>query len=400
MMRFHTNKLAVVMAATLVVMAASIGADALAGGGSNYDHELLVYAIEDYGNLTDYCTSTSGDWKPDIYASEEKNPYDYFWSEMYTNCSTTACAHTSSVRRYNSAVTVNNMVGSWRTGDMVFFYGHNAMIEPQWSHPGFGWWQPDYIGDIVVGWCQEEDDWLGWGTDDAPYYYHYGTIDDASLSNAGAVFYAYNPLTSVLPGFDFIDGTTWYYENTKNGSASSWNVPLSGGELEWIVADGCQAVTTAKAQNGTWTSSDPIVSNSLGVNAWSKSWGLLHMVLGHYYTSNVSCVPTLGHSTTNVYDFASMLKGGDEIKAAYFDLHGSESYYNGTACNSTSSPGKYQPSAIARSSTSCCTWNGFMFVCPTGGCSNSYMNAETWTGTPMADISSSYYYATAWRVAE
>lgn len=369
--------------------------------GTNTLHELQVYSIKDYGNLNDYCTSESNlDWKPDIGAAQgltpERDPYLEFWAEMYTNCTGSTCAYTSSVRRENSAVTVNSMINDgvddWEDADMVFFYGHNATIKPQWSGPGFTRWQPEYIGDLLMGWCRYTGDWINWGTSSDPYYYHWinYTQTDASLSNPYIIFYAYNKLTSVLPGLDYSSTGSWYTENTQDGSDPEAHSGKLDGDTEWIIAHGCQAVTTAKAQYGDWgPTPDSIVSCSLGVNGWKKTWDNLHMVLGHYNTTTVPCEPDLGNSGAD--DFASMLKAGDVIKDAYFDIH---------TCNDTNYPGKYQPSAISVSSTSCCYYDDFwkIIVCPGGGCDGDYMHEETWNWV-MSDITGTYY-TTSWRVAE
>jgi len=307
------------------------------------------------------------------------------------------------MRRQESAVTVNSMINDgvddWEDADMVFFYGHNAMIKPQWSNEDFTRWYPYYNGDILVGWCRTTSDWINWGTTSDPYYYHWVgyTQTDASLTNPYAIFYAYNPLTSVLIGKDYSYTNNWYTENTYNQSGSDSHSGKLDGDTEWIIAHGCQAVTTAKAQNNDWgPTPDPIVSNSLGVNAWKKTWDNLHIVLGHYYETTTNCEPLLGDdgSPSVSNDFASLLKAGDEIKDAYFDIH---------TCSSSSFPAKYQPSAIALSSQSCCTntqvGNYWIHLCPSEGCTNSYMNAETWT-SPMSDLTGTSYYATSWREAE
>jgi hypothetical protein len=156
-------------------------------------------------------------------------------------------------------------------------------------------------------------------------------------------------------------------------------------------------VTTAKAENGFWPT-DPIVSCDLGVNAWKKTWSNLHMVLGHYYLSEASCMPALGDDgdPAEPDDFASMLKAGDTVKDAYFDIHG----FTGTFCNNLSNPAFSQPSAIAISPTSCCIPKaGGGLYCPQGGCEGDYMNSETWTSL-MADLATRWYFTTAWRVAE
>jgi hypothetical protein len=132
---------------------------AVAGGGGNNKHELLVYSIEQYGFLYDYCVGgiqPLDGWKHEIAMSTMRDPYDNFWDEMFTNCSTSECAYYApySKRRKNSEVTVNSMVSSgntyWQGADMVFFFGHNTMIRPQWSNPDFELWRPYYSLEFPI----------------------------------------------------------------------------------------------------------------------------------------------------------------------------------------------------------------------------------------------------------
>ncbi len=353
--------------------------------GTNWNHELMVYSIEDYGNLYDHVTDSTHDWKIDIGLTNAKDPYYDFWDDM--NCSSSQCMHTNSVRRRNSAVTVNNMRNTstgWPAADMVFFFGHNTMIRPQWDHE-FNVWRYYYIwnGSYFVGSWGEYPiaEWEDWGTSAEPYRYHRTQISNASLSNSFAVFYAYKPLTSILVGKDFTTGT-WYTENTWNQSSADSNTgQLGSSDTEWIIAHGCNAVTVATPPSGTWM-------NSLGVNAWKKSWSRLHTVLGHYYTTTVSGEPELD-------DFAAALKGGDIIKDAYFDIH---------TTYSSSQPAKYMPGAISIHpiDDGCCWWNSSnsMWYCNHDGCGNAFMDNETWT-SPLPDLPSGQkHYATTWKVAE
>ena len=233
--RFSIKPLRVILFVVATATMALASGETKAGGGSNTLHELMVYSLEEYGYRYDYCTSENKRWKGSIYLSYYQNPYRYFWDEMYTNCSTSVCANTYSYRRRNSAVTVDTMindrVNDWEDADMVFFYGHNAMIQPQWSNDDFHWWKPQYSGDLIVGWCEEEDEWLDWGTSEDPYYYHNNVVYQASAMNPGAVFYAYNSLTSVLAGFDYRLGDSGIppmfisdgLHSTTAGSAASWS---------------------------------------------------------------------------------------------------------------------------------------------------------------------------------
>jgi len=369
-----------------------------AGGGSNTNHELMVYSIEYYDNFYDDCIDQSIRWKPTIPLDNDyeiKDPASSnstikgFWYKMYDNCTISQCAHTESYKYTGSQVTVNNMLqadNGWNDADMVFFYGHNTTIRPQWSNPDMELWKTWLdLGSGGWVWCKQEDEWLDWGTATEPYRYHRNLITDASLSNAMAVFYAYNPLTSVLVGEDFVDGT-WYSENTYDQTLATARSGRLNSEIEWFVANGCNAVTVAMYQYGD--PEDPIVATALGVNAWKDSWNGQHLVMGHYYSTTAIGLPILGGDAANSFNVG--LKVGDIMKDAYFDAH-TENY--------EPDPAKYQPAAISVSPQSCCSGTYPLIYCPTGGCAGDFMHTDHWNLT-LADLTTNFYYTTSWRVAE
>ena len=241
-----------------------IVANSAMSAGNNTEHEIMVYSIEQYQEFWDSCEEEYREWKQAIgLLFDEQDPYKTFWNLMYSNCSGDQCAHENSVRRKNSEVTVDSMVNisdGWEDADMVFFFGHNTQIKPHiiLEHE-FGYWR-DVSG---FAYCHEStDDYREWGTSSMPYEYHYASpIMNASETNQRAVFYAYNGLTSVLVGQDFISGL-WRTENTLN-QAYNEHSGMLGPETEWVIAHGCNAVQGAKLLDN-----NEVVPISNGVYAW------------------------------------------------------------------------------------------------------------------------------------
>ncbi len=308
-----------------------------------------------------------------------------------------------SIRKRNSGVSVNNMARSsngWQDADMVFFYGHTTQMQPQWDIDGFKVWRK-YESEPAPYWCEKSvSDWTDWGTSAEPYRYHRADpVNNASLSTAYSVLYAYNALTSILIGHDYREGT-WYTENVKDSTGTARSGKL-GPETEWVVAHGCNAATVAKYfstgescssgatcedEEGCWNGKCHNTTNTpLGVNAWDGAWDRLHLVLGHYIGTYTSMLPDLGL-------FASDLKSGDVVKDAYFDMH----TCSATRDDEDEGPAYCQPSAISQSPSSCCYWIGYILYCPFGGCSGDYMHSDTWN-SPMNDITSNRYYTISWR---
>ncbi len=377
------------------------------------ERELVVYSIEFYGPWVDLSTMPANPpanwedflveerWKHDIFLEDpglsdaqnemygaSRDPYRNFFG-MMSSGSGAYLADASSARFKNSAVTVDQMTTTaedssdrgWSGSDLVFFYGHNTQIQPQW--PGsFHLWRRATRGSLS-GWENVAvNDWTAWGTATEPYLYHRNTIADASLSNAYAVFYAYNPITSVLIGEDFPNtGGVWETENYK-GVYDPYREHTNtlGPETEWVIAHGCNAVTVA--------TEDGQSAIPLGVHAWRKSWNGLHLALGHYNGLSTVEEPDLG-------PFSASLRAGDSVKDAYFDAH----KYSGNG----------HQAVIAASSDSCCQYApvgepGNMIwelVCPAAGCGDDFMHSDRWTANNKADLAAGdYYFETEWSKGE
>ncbi len=189
----------------------------------------------------------------------------------------------------------------------------------------------------------------------------------------------------MLVGKDFSKSGTWYSENTWNGSASAHTNTLNT-EVEWVIANGCNAVSVADP----WGN-----SLALAKNAWSKSWTGTHMVLGHYAVIDTGKLPYLD-------TFAGALMNGDFVAPAYFDAHPFTVPYDPEGTNEADWPGYAQPSAVERAPTSCCFWLNRYQMCPTQGCSGDYFTSDRWEPNNMADLTNAlyYYYATTWQERE
>lgn len=389
----------------------------VSAAGSNWSHELMVYSLEQYGNGTNFCTNDTYHWKHDILVADEYDPYYGLWDKLYTDCGTgNECAKaTDSVRRRNSSVTRDSMISStngWPDADMVFFYGHNTMMQPQWNTDFTAWFPIDPDNFF---WCEwEVDPWTIWGTSQFPYWYHpSGAISDASFYNSSSVFYAYPFHTSVLVGKDFtgVSGPSW-----DGGDKLGQN-----GELEWVIANGCNALTVAEYENtgvtctsssancgstegcwipesgGTVKKCHKPEASDFGVHAWAKSWGKVHLVMGHNHGTTTGQLP-------NLTNFGQDLKTGVKIKQAYFDRHTCSAWGRDVPADGST---QCKPSAMSVSSMSCCTfiWLGSFgyWSCPVDGCAGNYMNNDKWypaTEADTVDVSGSFYYMTAWEVHE
>ncbi|MCP4677172.1 MAG: hypothetical protein GY854_16985 [Deltaproteobacteria bacterium] len=361
------------------------------------EHELYVYSLRQYETLPDMGNgSLPLAWKPTLphegdsygFDIEGKDPWFEFWDLMVTDCSGVTCANDSSERFQDEDVDVNQMLQGMHGGDMVFFWGHNAAIPPQYEVDDFGLWRPSGFG-----WEHFDVNWQHWGTATEPYYYHYQTVTDATDWNAYAVYYANNPLTSVLIGQDFAGGS-WETENTYlqfipdthfgllGGprypvfSKYLWPTPLFGGDLEWLIANGCGSVQVAQEYDGE------IVSIPAGVNAYRKSWGRMHMVLGHSIWGSYS-------GWADLASFAADLKSGDIVRDAYFDAHGVN--LNGMIV-----------SAISVIPDTCCIPGPLFgsYTCDPVNCEGGILFQDKWTvpvSDPFTNASVNYYYITSWR---
>jgi hypothetical protein len=373
------------LALTAVCVALTVQHDVRATS-SNGNHEIMVYSLEQYGNLTDVVTGQTTRWKHDIPLDNDQDPYYDFWDEM--DCSSSSCMHHDSVRRRNYQVTVNNMAWSsngWSDGDLVFFYGHNTMIQPQWEDT-FWYWKYGYWIGYGSGWHVYDIQWTDWGTSmNHPYQYHRYIRTDASLSNSFSIFYAYNPATSILIGKDYT-GSSWVTENTWNQSTGDTRSgKLGDDDIEWLVGHGCNAVTVALADGNGGVDPTP-----LGVNAWKKSWSKMHIVMGHYQGTFCSWEPDLN-------DYADALKGGETMKEANFGIHAD-------AYGSPSDPhwpAQGQPAAIMKFHEDCCYINPFfgIIVC-TPSCSKNYFLHDKWDSLVEDPTSGATAFMTAYEVSE
>lgn len=220
----NTRQISLATGLVTLISTATVPGVALAGS-LEAEHELAVYSLSQY----EY------GWKSTIVPLyTTMDPYYGFWEQLY-NCSTSECANTYSARFQNSQVTVNQMATTaalqtnrgWSGSDMVVFYGHTTMIQPQWVD----WFELWRYGQY--GWEHATiSDWRTWGTAAEPYWYHRASpITDASLYNAYAVFYGYNRYTSILPGKDFPVYGNWETENTWSQYVGDTRTHHLAGEL-------------------------------------------------------------------------------------------------------------------------------------------------------------------------
>ncbi len=345
----RTERVRTLFGALGVVAGVAVPSLALASS-TNGENELKVYSLENYGYVWDAQAQTNKRWKPSVPVSGTRDAYDTFYPEMY-NCTSNNCAYSTSTRYKDSGVYVSRMHSEMNAADMVFFYGHNISMR-EWNDDGenFTVWVPfntstgnaqkGYTGSWTdISLCETcTYDIFDWGTSVIPYYYHeIGTASgESGLQNAPwtspaySVFYGYNPLTSVLVGQDYKTGT-WYTENTVGQSTpTARSGQLGSSDLEFFVANGCEAVPVAHYSNHYPGSS--VVLSDQARQAWQPSWRKLHMALGHYYLTTTGCVP-------NLKDFADDLKAGDGVARAYFDAH---------SCTAPSGdPAMYQPGMLS-----------------------------------------------------
>jgi hypothetical protein len=323
-----------------------VGTTSAWGMSTNINNALGVYNIEAYQTQLDSLRNTNPTWKSSIPTSGALDAYDAFWNAM-TGCSTSNCASTASHRFTNAETTVNTMLGSsgWLAHDMVFFFGHNVSMR-EWNDDGdpFDAWVPFNTSTgqaqfyYTGNWAQLTTcrtcmyKMSDWGTGVVPYYYHYrGTaaggqgIQDASwTSPAYSVFYGYTPLSSVLIGQDFKTGT-WFSESAVNQATPTSRTGQLGGDLEYLIANGCEAVPVARIVNHTL--GNTIELSDQARVAWKPSWRGMHSAMGHYFLTTVGDIP-------NLNNFANDLKAGVGVGRAYFNAH---------TCNFPNEPGMCQP---------------------------------------------------------
>jgi hypothetical protein len=369
--------------AVIIALLTLQAAGSAAAAGTNPDHRLMVYSIQNYEVYYDDCDGDPKAWKGAIWLQPWQDPYQFFWNYLQLNCWGDECASSDSIRRQGPQVTPATMAGpdGWHDADMVFFFGHNTMIQPRQSH-AFPIWHHESYG-YYDDWCADTVDWLDWGTPAEPYTYHRHEVDDASETNAYAVYYGYDPFTSILIGQDFVEGS-WLSEQTWDQVLpDQYEGALGSGGTKWIIGHGCNTATVATYEFGD--PADDIVSTPLGVSAWSRSWDQLHLVLGHYYSTTTNLEPDLSQLA---YD----LRGGDGVRDAYFDAH-----VDGRVDDRAFG----MPSAIAVAPNGCCSWSSDGLWCPAAGCTiDNYLLDETWTqpfDSPMTPVADHNYFVTSWK---
>jgi hypothetical protein len=128
--------------------------------------------------------------------------------------------------------------------------------------------------------------------------------------------YAYNPLTSVLIGKDYVPFvySLWPFENTVNQASPSWSSGrLGDGALQFFVGNGCELMPVAGY--GNHVPGGNIYWTGQAVRIWKPSWGSnLHVAMGHVEGTDTSHLPDLANFATN-------LMGGYGVIEAYFVAH-------------------------------------------------------------------------------
>ena len=356
------------------------------GQTANQANKVGIHDIQYYGQQYDAITMLPVDWKPqipvDTYSMSTQALYDVFdcWDAN-------VCGSSSSYRNTDSSVSVVNMntVGwnwGWKadysltSASMLFFEGHNispriydALYAYSTSDTFLSWYPAGTVTDAPgVAWGPISGKWqqvslcggypgktdfcardiFQWGTASTPFYYHwtgsqegqYG-IQDASWTSPGyAVFYGYNPLTSVLIGKDW-KVSSWPYANVAGAQVPSYGHGRLGddsteGEVStnFFIANGCEALPVVGYAAHYPGMPSGAVWIAEGINTWKASWGSnLHAVMGHTEGTNVANLP-------NLSVFSSLVQAQVGVIEAYFLAHSQVAY-------DPSNPLEFAPSAIA-----------------------------------------------------
>jgi len=323
----------------------------------NRDHELGVYSLWEYGEYNGEL------WKETIAVDDPENPAGAFWDIM-TGGTSDEYAYTTSRRRENDEVTYQTVFPipgdgwkSWDQFDMVFFFGHNNMITPPHPTPsdpgggGFFFWSNE-----SGSWQKISEAWVFWGTRDMPYEYYYRDVT-SGREQPGSVTYLWEPFTSALLGYQFQPEELSYYQKSaqdtpsrnSSGTYGAFTSGLGTDDLEWLILYGCQAVIVANQDGSSY--------NSMGVDAFSRTWDGFHIIMGHYRTYET-------RQLRDLTPFADHLLSGMPVQAAYF--------LTDPAQNSSALSAECKPWYRSMSSY----LNNY-----------SYMNTDTWTD-PKPDINS------------
>ncbi len=352
---------------------------ALAWQSTNPNNKVGIYDIRYYGQQYDAASRGWYNWKDSIPVSDTSMQAQTLFDSF--NCSdTNICGYNTSFRLYDNNVTVSNMCtypGTYNASQasLLFFYGHNlspkvydalAGAFPSWypygtvsSYPYSVWgpingsWQQaslcsGYPGQTTGCYRTIFD----WATTYTPYYYHwtngqtgqYG-IRDASWGGTNySVFYAYNPLTSMLVGKDWTS-LSWPFANTV-GQTSPTGYGLGGlgtsafgsnSPTNFFVGNGCEALPVVG-----WVDHYPTANGAIwideGIRTWKSSWGSnLHAVMGHTEETSTGELPSM-------YIFYYYMAMGLGVIEGYFMAHAYVSY-------DPNDPLNYAPSAIAPRAT-------------------------------------------------
>jgi|GEM_PF-922997 len=279
---------------------------------SNHNHELGVYSLKEYG------TYEGESWKANLpmpYSDPENylnDPAGAFWDLMTTGA-TSEYAHTDSRKRENDRVNIHTIFPiagdgwkDWNQFDLVFFFGHNNMITP--PHPCY---DSHFWSNSSGHWAEVTGGMCDWGTARLPYEY-YPTDITAGEVSPGAVIYLHEPFTSALPGWHFIPGrgsvAQTQAQDTPAGNTAGTTISCpgglgTGGDLEWLILHGCQAVIVANEEGTAY--------HPMGATAFSLSWDGFHIVMGHYRSYGMGELRDLSPMATN-------LLAGEPVQAAYF----------------------------------------------------------------------------------
>jgi hypothetical protein len=304
-----------------------------------------VYDLQHYAQAYDNATSQWWDWKPAISNSGATSA-NAFYTAM-TSCTNPACAYTSSFYEPDSNVTVSYMHSSSYgigTANLLFFYGHNMSptVWDDWANAydpyvaWFPWTTNGILGPVNANWtwarrklCYDLSQCVqtlySFAAASTPLYYHqrgtgvggWGIMDASWYGKSYGMMYAYNPLTSVLIGQDYLFSFPgyWFSENTVSQTIPDMHQgKLGDGAVQFFVGNGCELMPVAgfdshmPGGNAIWTGQ--------AVRIWKPSWGAnLHVAMGHTESTDISGDPNLTTFANN------LMGGGYGVMEAYFMAH-------------------------------------------------------------------------------
>lgn len=270
---------------------------------SNSEHELGVYSLYEYG------VHDGLNWKSTVRPSHSKDPAGAFWEIMTTGAGS-EYAYTTSKRRLNADVNIHTIFPiagdgwkDWDQFDFVFFYGHNNMLVPPHPAGTHSFWSNN-SGE----WNHVDGRFPDWGTLSLPYEYYWEDVTSGQR-HPGSVVYLHEPFTSALLGYHFEADASSTYQSTAqdrpdgNSRTESFSSGLGDNDLEWLILHGCQALIVADEEGGGY--------ERLAADAFRRTYGKFHIILGHYSSFGVSQLRGLD-------GFAYDLLAGVPIQQAYF----------------------------------------------------------------------------------